>query len=239
MSPETRFVPARRRAILALIGMAAAAAGCGDDDEGATEPVDEGAQAEDTLRQAFGGADVVRDADAIREEPLADYAELVGEIDGTDAYVAIVGFTSEDGDPVAIGYACDGKRIAEVLAGSGGSDLELQSEAGAALTAEIGDGTATGTFTTRDGRSFDFTAEEVDPEGTAGVFFTNRRVDDGFVGDYGGWIVLPDGSQRGSIRMGNVVLSGGRLDPQSGAVSISSGSVLAGQVDAFRSLSPD
>lgn len=238
MSREHWRVPEGRKALLALVGIAAAAPGCGDDDGADEQETATTTQAEQDARQGFTGADVVRDVDPIRDEALADYSEFVGAIDGTNIYVAIIAATSNEGDPVAVGYACDGRKVAEVLAGPGGDSLELASEAGAVLTGALENGTASGTLRLQDGRTLDFEAEEVDPEGTAGVFFTNRQVDRDFVGDYGGWIVLPDGSQRGSIRMGTVVLSGGTLDPRTGSVATQGREVLAGQVDAFRSLVP-
>ena len=120
-------------------------------------------------------------------------AELVGEVEGGDAFVAIV--TGEDGEVTA--YVCDG--VEGEMAGTGewfsgeldGAELSLQADSGATLEAELTDDGATGTYTSADGTEQALAAEPA--EGDAGLY----RGEEGDV--VAGFIVSNDGDDRGGM----------------------------------------
>ena len=103
-------------------------------------------------------------------EPItdADAAELVGEVEGGDAFVAIV--AAEDGEVTA--YVCDGEEGEMATTGEwftgelDGTELLLEADSGATLEAELTDDGATGTYTSADGTVQTLTAEPA--EGDAG-----------------------------------------------------------------------
>jgi hypothetical protein len=129
-------------------------------------------------------------------EPAVDAelpAELVGEVDGGEAFVAIV--AGEDGEVTA--YVCDGEEGEMAATGDwftgelDGATLSLQADSGATLEAELTDDGATGTYTSADGATADLAAEPA--EGDAGLY----RGEDGDV--VAGFIVDNDGDDRGGI----------------------------------------
>jgi hypothetical protein len=153
-----------------VVGLAACSDGYGDDsDDGGDQ--DSGAEQ---------GTEVVP-------------ANLVGEVEGGEAFVAIV--TGEDGEVTA--YVCDGEE--GEMAGTGdwftgeldGAELSLQAESGATLDAELTDDGATGTYTSADGTEQALTAAPA--EGEAGLY----RGEEGDV--VAGFIVANDGDDRGGM----------------------------------------
>jgi hypothetical protein len=154
-----------------VVGLAA----CGDD-YGSDDGDDEGGVGETT--------EPVTDADA---------AELVGEVEGGDAFVAIV--AAEDGEVTA--YVCDGEEGEMATTGEwftgelDGTELLLEADSGATLEAELTDDGAVGTYTSADGTVQALTAEPA--EGEAGLY----RGEDGDV--VAGFVVANDGDDRGGI----------------------------------------
>ena len=128
-------------------------------------------------------------------EPVTDaeVAELVGEVDGGDAFVAIV--AGEDGEVTA--YVCDGAEGEMATTGewfSGeldGTELLLEADSGATLAAELTDDGATGTYTAADGTVQALAAEPA--TGDAGLY----RGEEGDV--VAGFVVANDGDDRGGI----------------------------------------
>ena len=155
-----------------VVGLAA----CGDDYGSDDGDDDEGGVGETTEQ--------VTDPEA---------AELVGEVEGGDAFVAIV--AAEDGEVTA--YVCDGEEGEMATTGEwftgelDGTELLLEADSGATLEAVLTDDGATGTYTSADGAVQALTAEPA--EGDAGLY----RGEDGDV--VAGFVVANDGDDRGSI----------------------------------------
>jgi hypothetical protein len=240
VAPDYWRTPQGRALAAAVVGAAVLIPGCGDDDstngdaaepDGATDASAQGGR-EGGLTSDVSGSNIVQEP--ARTEPLTDYREFVGQVEGSDLYVGLISLTSEGGDPVAIGYLCDSADSAELLFGTADGELDLSSEAGTTLTGSIEGESASGTLTLEGGEPLNFTAEEVDPEGDSGVFFSNAGIDESFEAeDWGGWIVLPDGSQRGNTRVRGAVRPAPMLSPES-LMAVSGGtSILVGQVDQF------
>lgn len=117
---------------------------------------------------------------------------FVGEVDGTDAYIAVVSGTTE-----AVAYVCDGDAdIAEWFRGPVDADghMELTNDRGATLEATIGDG-VTGAITFADGSTHDLAATAA--TGDAGLYRIAGEDPD----VVGGWVVGLDGTARGSLRV--------------------------------------
>ena len=120
------------------------------------------------------GSDSGDDEDSVDQttEQVTDpeAAELVGEVEGGDAFVAIV--AAEDGEVTA--YVCDGEEGEMATTGEwftgelDGTELLLEAESGATLQAELSDDGATGTYTSADGTVQALTAEPA--EGEAGLY---------------------------------------------------------------------
>jgi hypothetical protein len=164
-----------------------------------------GADSADSADQADGG-----DGAAGEAAPPA----FVGELEGTDAYVAVVA----DGDDVEV-YACDGEselavRLLDTV--DDPASFVLTNDAGASAAVELVDGVYEGELTLADGSTHAFTTEEA--EGDAGLF----HAVDAPEGVSAGWVVLNDGRQRGSILFAGggslQVRSAPRIDGASGQI---------------------
>ena len=120
---------------------------------------------------------------------------FVGDTEGSESFVAIV----TDGEKV-MGYVCDGETTAEWFSGSAGRDsIELTSAGSLGLVAERGTGDGLdGVVTDGDGSEFIFSATRVDLDGLDGGLCRGERIIEG-VTYTGGWIILPDGRQRGAV----------------------------------------
>ena len=158
-----------RYLVLAVLALFLLVSGCGDDDD------DQAAQETATTESA--GATGV----------------FVGEVAGTDAYVALI----SDGTELRGGYVCDGKRTSVWLKPAKLSDgkVSLTSRAGDALgSAELSGDGADGELKLA-GQVHTFSAAPA--AGKAGL----SREAKGKFGKPGyvetGWIVLADGSVRG------------------------------------------
>ena len=200
-APYAHGTASARRRLLSAVAVTAAVvlAGCGDDDaDTSVEP------AQATTAVAAKGA-------------------FVGKVDGTDAYVALV----SDGSRV-LGYVCDSKKLSRWI------DVSTIRDGTAALATRTGDdlgeamisgSRASGTITIG-GQPHAFRAAPA--SGKAGLYRA-ARVDreDGKLGNgevEAGWIVLPDGTQRGATNTGTtstvLVKSAPRLSLSASSVNI-------------------
>ena len=117
---------------------------------------------------------------------------LVGTVDGTDAFIALV--PQENNSLIA--YMCDGQTISVWFRGErNGGEEDLAAATGARLQASLEGDTAAGTVTLADGQTYAFTASLA--SGEAGLYRAEETLDgNNYVG---GWIILNDGSQRGLV----------------------------------------
>jgi hypothetical protein len=120
---------------------------------------------------------------------------FVGQGSNSNAFVGIV---NDNGALTA--YVCDGTEttinMAEWFKGSASNGaFDLTSENSAHLTGAITAQGVTGTMTQADGRSVAFTIGPV--SGNAGVYRADQTTGNGTY--VGGWIVLPNGDQRGAV----------------------------------------
>lgn len=129
---------------------------------------------------------------------------FVGRADESDVLLGIV----SNGVKVRA-YACDGASITEWFnADPLSSDAPLLSASGAQLTVRRG-GSPVAELNLGEGRVLTIQTLQVDGAG-AGVFRAERTAGDtNFVG---GWVVLPDGTQRGAVTGGAVTVFGAVLD---------------------------
>ncbi len=125
--------------------------------------------------------------------PKADY---VGQVNGGGASVAV----SVHGNK-AVAYICNGHAVAAWVKGSAeNGKLDLTGKNGTRLTVDYGQGSATGSITA-DGTTYMFSAPAVHRVPSArmppGLYEATAVVDGTAI--KAGWIVLPDGSQVGSV----------------------------------------
>jgi hypothetical protein len=156
---------------------------------------------------ASPGPDGAAEEAAVEPPPVT----YVGWVDSGGASVAII-VTGDE----AIGYVCDGATAEAWLQGSADGDQLRLTGDGGELTASYDGDRATGE-TTVAGRTWSFTAEQVDqPEGLyrfADTVAGGAEVD-------GGWIVLPDGSQVGVVTVDGTPQPAPALDPATGAAIV-------------------
>jgi hypothetical protein len=136
-------------------------------------------------------------AAASRQAHIAGHAGYVGTVSGTRAFVAVV----ERGSRVTA-YVCDSGRIAQWFEGTvSAGRSKITARGGYVLQVRFGHGPATGSlrFPGKTGALHHFTAaSDARP---AGLWRGSKTVDGKtFVG---GWIILPDGRQRGEILSGS------------------------------------
>jgi hypothetical protein len=125
--------------------------------------------------------------------PASRAGTFAGAVPGTDAFVAIV----VDRQNKALAYVCDSGQIGEWFRGAATADgsLDLTSAGGAHLSAKVAGQGASGTLTLA-GKEVPFTAGPT--QQPAGLY---RQVAAGAGGqEISGWIVLPDGQERGTTR---------------------------------------
>lgn len=130
-------------------------------------------------------------------------------------------------------YACDGSddrvSVSEWFKGPlAGDAVDLPSVSNAArLAARLTGSAASGTVTLEDGAVLPFEAPRED--GDAGFYLFKGDVYGEFY--QAGWIVLPDGEQRGSVLVGSQVLPHASLDVPTRTATISgAGTVTAGKL---------
>ena len=134
---------------------------------------------------------------------------FVGTVEGSDAYVAVV--AGPDGDVRA--YVTDGGSSVDwldgFLEGPRDTSARLGNDGGAVLEVAFTGRSVSGAFARPGEDPRSFTAAAADEP--AGLYRAAESFADG---DYvAGWIVLPDGSQRGAIRRYETPLPPGSVDP--------------------------
>ncbi len=119
---------------------------------------------------------------------------FVGAAEGSESFVAVI----TNGEQV-MAYVCDGATTAEWFTGTTARDsIDLTSAGSIGLVAQRGTGdTLDGTISAA-GTESSFSATRVDLEGMVGGLCRGVLQVDG-VTYTGGWIVLPDGQQRGAV----------------------------------------
>jgi hypothetical protein len=138
-----------------------------------------------------------------RREPVT--GSFVGMVAGSDAYVAIV--VGPNGD--ALAYVTDGAWSVDWLDGMRRGDAaQLSNQGGATLDAKFGRGSVTGSFTRPQSRTLTFTA--LSARAPAGLYRAGADFADGLY--VGGWVVLPDGTKRGTVRRYETPLAPGEVD---------------------------
>jgi hypothetical protein len=150
--------------------------------------------------------------------------DFVGRASRGDAFVAVVA-----GRANVVAYVCDGRRgVAALFTGSRSGDrVRLTNARGARLSATIARGRVTGTFApASDGSSVRFAATPA--RRPAGFYRARGRVRGASATV--GWVVLPDGSQRGSLTIGTKVLGAPALDTATSTTRLGE----AGSVSAVR-----
>ena len=119
----------------------------------------------------------------------------VGQVEGSDAYVVVVVGKKGQRRPAGV-YLCDGADQAIWFFGSTTNrTLDLDGDGGATVAARVTKSRVTGTVTLADGTSLDFRAKPA--KRPAGIY--RAVAADGADLYEGGWIVLPDGTQRGAV----------------------------------------
>ncbi len=216
--PRAR-VRGRAWASAAVLAAAAALAGCGGSgDDGSTS------------------------GPAQAQSPVAAKGTFVGKVDGSDAYIALVSDTKR-----VLGYVCDSKRVSgwfDVAAIRGGT-ATLSSRGGKPLgQATFSADGARGELTIAGARrSFSATPASAD----AGLYraaHVQRR--DGTLGKGEievGWVVLPDGTQRGGLNTGTtgavLVKPAPRLDLGAANISVNvAGSTVKMALTSIRGITP-
>jgi len=177
----------RRSTALALTSaglVALTLAGCGGDDAGTGKSA--GTATPGSTATAGAGA-------------------YVGTVAGSDAYVAIV--VGRGGG--ALAHVTDGAYSVDWLEGArAGDSARLTNEGGATIDARFDRNTVTGSFRRPGEPALEFTAQRGDAP--AGLY---RAVEDFSDGRYvGGWIVLPDATERGTVRRYETPLAPGEVD---------------------------
>lgn len=218
MSPEYWKTPEGKKvaAVVASLLLAGGAA-CGDDDGGdeATGDRQETTTSQQTTTSSSDGQhDVLIEGDVSRE--------FAGVVEGTDIYASVVLTESEDGEEDALVYLCDGGQVAQLLTrdeGEQGDEFQLSNANDSRVTVTIEGDQVTGTGTLADGTEVSFTLPEIDANGEAGFYIAPNEDVGGGVGDYGAWIVLPDGTQKGNIVIQGNVQAGGQLNVATGTVT--------------------
>jgi hypothetical protein len=130
---------------------------------------------------------------------------FVGTVVGSGAYVAVV--VSADGD--ALAHVTDGQYSVDWLDGRRrGRTAILTNEGGAILEGRFDGNAVTGSFRRPREAALEFTARR--GQTPAGLY---RAVEDFADGRYvGGWVVLADGTERGTVRRYETPLMPGEVD---------------------------
>jgi hypothetical protein len=229
MSNERASAIRRVSAAIAAATIIVPVAGCGSDSDGAATQGAAGASsstADATL--------VTAEFPNLRDDAGVTTSEYVGAIDGTDIYAAFAFTRETDGGAShgGIAYFCDGKMVANWfrLVGFDGDQLTFQNTAGSSFTATLrDDGSVQADAVPLGGTDYAVTADMVDPDGEFGLYLADYVIDpDLSTDERGGWILLPDGSQRGAIRATstNTVLPGTTLNANVGVVAVAGRDIL-------------
>jgi hypothetical protein len=151
---------------------------------------------------AVGGCS---DGDDKAGERTAITGSFIGTVAGSDAYLAIV--VGPKGDTLA--YVTDGAYSVDWLDGTRrGDSARIGNEGGATLDATFRRGIVTGSFTRPGNEPLNVTARP--GNAPAGLYRATADFPDGLYA--AGWVVLPDGSMRGSVRRYETPLTPGEVD---------------------------
>ena len=153
---------------------------------------------------------------AQRQEEGPIVGEFVGEIPEADAFVALVAEGPQEGEDAreVRAYLCDGRAVNEWFVGSAeGNDLDLSSEGGSRLAANLSPEGISGTITLPDGQDVGFQASPA--TGVAGLYDVSFASDGTFSG------ASEDGAQLLEARLGEEVKPGIRRI--SGAIILAEG----------------
>jgi hypothetical protein len=211
--------PAEFRKLAAAIAAVVAVSGCGDDDEEADSPSTTARTAEEgqtgTAPQPTQGHGV--------SEATAAYVGKVSGDPKTYASVTTLRTVEGEGGEFAAVYLCDGEEVAEILVGvlraegkitavsQGGGNIELERQG----SRYVGSGVL------GNGERVMFVASSVEVDGPAGFYWATSEQDRSLeASDYGGWVVLADGSQRGAISQEGTITSGGTLNTSTSTVTL-------------------
>jgi len=129
---------------------------------------------------------------------------FAGRVDGSDAFISIV--AHKNGKVTA--YVCDGVTISEWFKGNlNGTSIDLTNANGAHLTANLSADSVNGAFTPSGSSALNFTTSAVTQP--SGLY----RAEDtqGGIAYTSGWIVLPDGNQRGVRSGGGKITTAAKL----------------------------
>jgi hypothetical protein len=130
---------------------------------------------------------------------------FIGTVSGSDAYVAIV--VGPRGDTLA--HVTDGEWSVDWLDGTlTGRTATLSNNGGATLDARFTGSAVTGGFTRPGLQTLSFTARAA--RTPAGFYRAQESFADGLYA--AGWVILPDGSMRGSVRRYETPLTPGEVD---------------------------
>jgi hypothetical protein len=139
-----------------------------------------------------------------------NYVAEVTDPGGSNPFVAVV--TTQD---KAIAYLCDGEVLAEWFRADlreGGLFEARSTTKKSGITAQVNAGSVVGAITLESGKVIQFRATPADS--TAGLY----RSDDTINGSrwLGGWVVLPDGQQRGAVIGSGSTRPGRKLELNAG-----------------------
>jgi len=134
-----------------------------------------------------------------------------GTVAGTNAFIGVA-----VGKSGLTAYVCDSKGLAEWFRGAPGA-MTITSAHGYRLNLRVADGKVTGTlsFPGAGGAVHSFAAPQV--EAPAGLYRGTTTVTGSKY--VGGWILLPDGRQRGTVISGGTVVASPDVNPAKSVVS--------------------
>jgi hypothetical protein len=149
-------------------------------------------------------------------QPLVTY---VGPITGTNMFIGL----AVEND-IVTAYVCDSATVSIWFKGmQAGDGAVLTAANGASVLVSIAGDEATGTLTLPDGTTHVFAAQA---GSQAGLFRLDRELDEG---PYllGGWIVLPNGEQRGALSANNTLIANPTLNTSTLQLSVPLSTVLS------------
>jgi hypothetical protein len=162
-----------------------------------------------------------------REGEQGIVGSWVGKVSDSDAFVGIAVYENRD----VMAYVCDGQTVSQwfLAENAGTNSFDARNANGAELEAKLAKEEATGTVTLPGGRALKFDAPRAALDG--GLYRARATIDGA---EYtGGWIVLPNGEQRGAIQGGGATINGGTLNTANPVVSLGGGTLQARLVNPF------
>lgn len=217
-NPRSRVHAARASAALAGASLAAALGACSSNaaqpSTAPATPSQGGAQSGSTTPATAAQSAAFKN---LKDVDTATTREFVGAVDGSDIYAAMTVTTdAATGKPKsAVAYFCDSKNVANWFSSTtfDGDKIVFTSRNGATFDANVKDNTISGTVDLA-GTKRDVAVKEVSADGEAGLYLADHTIDPDLANtERGGWIVLPDGTQRGAIRSNTTLLPGGNISP--------------------------